>query len=248
MQKITHLLKPVVLTTAVVALSGCAATEMAIEHRNLAAQSKMSNTIFLTPVPPTEQTVYVQLHNTSDQNLNIPALTQELDAELTAQGYRVVPYTKAHYLLQVNVLSIGKTTESAAQAALGQGYGGTLAGVLAGGAIGGVAGQSYEAAGIGGLAGGAVGFLADSLVHTNTYGMVTDVQVGIRQRHAVKQGTQANLQNGTSTKTQQDIVQVGHWMYYRTRIVSTANQTDLAFKKAKPVLENQLVHSLGGIF
>ncbi|WP_414039447.1 complement resistance protein TraT [Acidithiobacillus sp. M4-SHS-6] len=235
------------LIPAIVALSGCAATEMAIQHRNLAVQTKMSNTIFLPPASPSEQTVYLQMRNTSDENMDMPRLRQELAVDLNNQGYRVVPYTKAHYLLQVNVLSVGKTTTSAAQAALGQGYGGTLAGVLAGGAIGGVAGQSYEAAGIGGLAGGAIGFLADSLVHTNTYGMVTDVQVGVRSKNAVQSQSKANLSQGTSTQIHQQSTASGHWMYYRTRIVSTANQTDLSFKHALPALQGQLVHSLAGI-
>jgi len=241
MKKSTYL--KVAMIPAVLALSGCAATQMAIEHRNLAAQTKMSNTIFLTPVPPSEQTVYVQLKNTSDQSLDTAALTQELDADLANQGYRVVPYNQAHYLLQVNVLSIGKTTESAAQKSLADGYGGALAGALAGGVIG----NSYEGAGVGGLVGGGIGFLADSLVHTNYYAMVTDVQVGVRTKHAVATSTNANLQQGTSTHTTQSTYQQGHWLYYRTRIVSTANQVGLSFQKAEPVLAAQLVHTLAGI-
>lgn len=241
MQK-TTLLK-IALVPALFALSGCAATEMAIQHHNLSVQTKMSNTIFLNPVPPSLETVYVQFRNTSDQSLDIPALTQQLDSSLETQGYRIVPYSQAHYLLQVNVLSIGKTTQSAADAALGAGYGGALAGALAGGVIG----QSFEGAGVGGLAGGAIGFIADSLVHTNYYDMVTDVQVGVRSKHSVSTASSANLQQGTSTTTHQDTFQEGHWLYYRTRIVSTANQTDLSFKDAKPALEGQLVHSLSGI-
>lgn len=231
------------LATSVVALSGCAATQMAIEHRNLNVQTKMSNTIFLNPVPPSEQTVYVQFKNTSDKNLDVAALEQEVDASLAAQGYRIVPFTQAHYILQVNILSVGKTTESAAQQSLADGYGGALAGALAGGVIG----NSYEGAGVGGLAGGAIGFLADSLVHTNTYAMVTDVQVGVRSKHAVSTSTAANLQQGTSTVTHQNTYAQGHWLYYRTRIVSTADQVGLKFQKALPVLQGQLVHSVSGI-
>lgn len=231
------------LVPAIVALSGCAATEMAIQHRNLAVQTKMSNTIFLPPVSPTEQTVYVQMKNTSDESLDISALRQELDTSLENQGYRIVPYSQAHYLLQVNVLSVGKTTMSAAQQALGGGYGGALGGALAGGLIG----QSYMGAGVGGLAGGAVSFIADSVVHTNTYDMITDVQVGSRSKHVVHTQSSADLAQGSATVTHQDTYSHGHWMYYRTRIVSTANQTDLSFKHALPALQGQLVHSLAGI-
>ncbi len=233
----------IAMIPAVISLSGCAATEMAIQHHDLAVQTKMSNTIFLPPVSPSKQTVYVQMKNTADQSMDMPALTQELDADLESQGYRVVPYNQAHFLLQVNVLSIGKSTQSAAQQALASGFGGALAGALAGGVIG----QSYMGAGVGGLAGGAIGFIADNMVHTNYYDMITDVQVGVRSRHAVATSTSANLQQGISTTTSQNTYKVGHWVDYRTRIVSSANQTNLSFKKAKPALEGQLVHSLGGI-
>ena len=232
---------------AILVLSGCAATEMAIQHHNLQTQTKMSNTIFLTPVSPSLQTVYLQIRNTSDKTLDTAALTRELSANLENQGYRVVPYNQAHYLMQVNVLSVGKTTMSAAQSALGGGYGGALAGVMGGALAGGVLSQSYLGAGAGGLAGGAVSFLADSMVHTNTYDMVTDVQIGERHKHAVITQTTGQLQQGTSTTASQNQSVSGHWVYYRTRIVSTADQVDLSFKKALPVLQGQMVHSLGGI-
>jgi hypothetical protein len=232
-----------VLSAVAVGLSGCAAAQVALSHKNLNVQTKMSNTIFLPPVSPSKQTVYVQLKSTADQTLNVSALEQELDASLTTQGYRVVPYKQAHYLLQINVLSVGKMAPSAARNSLTGGYGGALAGAAAGGLIGG----SYLGAGVGGLVGGIGGLVADSLVKNVTYGMITDVQVGVRSRHAVQQQTNANLQQGTSTSTSQNTYHVGHWMDYRTRIVSTANKVNLSFKTALPVLQGQLVHSLSGL-
>ncbi|MBW9248882.1 MAG: conjugal transfer protein TraT [Acidithiobacillus ferriphilus] len=236
-----------VLSAVAVGLSGCAAAQVALSHKNLNVQTKMSNTIFLPPVSPSKQTVYVQFKNTADQSLNVSALEQELDASLTTQGYRVVPYKQAHYLLQINVLSIGKMSPSAAQSALGGGYGGALGSALAGAAAGGLIGQSYVGAGVGGLVAGVGGLVADSLVKNVTYGMITDVQVGVHSRHAVQQQTNANLQQGTSTSTTQNTNQVGHWMDYRTRIVSTANKVNLSFKTALPALQGQLVHSLSGL-
>ena len=231
------------LSVVAVSLSGCAAAQLALTHKNLDVQTKMSNTIFVPPVSPSKQTVYVQFKNTADQSLNVPALTQELDARMESQGYRVVPYSQAHYLLQINVLSIGKMSPSAAQESLTGGYGGALAGAAAGGLIG----QSYVGAGVGGLVAGVGGLVADSLVKNVTYAMITDVQVGVRSRHAVQQNTSANLQQGTSATTTQTASKIGHWVDYRTRIVSTANKVNLSFKTALPVLQGQLVHSLGGI-
>ncbi|MHB1641909.1 MAG: complement resistance protein TraT [Acidithiobacillus sp.] len=232
-----------VLSAVAVGLSGCAAAQLGLTHQNLAVQTKMSNTIFVPPAPSAEQTVYVQFKNTADHSLDVPQLTQELDARMESQGYRVVPYSQAHYLLQINVLSIGKMSPSAAQQSLTGGYGGALAGAAAGGLIG----QSYVGAGVGGLVGGIGGLVADSLVKNVTYAMITDVQVGVRSRHAVQQDTNSNLQQGTSTTTTQNTAKIGHWVDYRTRIVSTANKVNLSFKTALPVLQGQLVHSLGGI-
>jgi hypothetical protein len=236
-----------VVTGAAVSLSGCAATQVALEHKSLDVQTKMSNTIFLPPVPPSEQTVYVQFKNTSEKTLDVSALEQEIDANLANQGYRVVPYQQAHYLLQINILSVGKSSPSAAQEALGGGYGGAVASSIAGAALGGAIGQSYEGAAVGGLVAGVGGFVADSLVKNVTYVMVTDVQIGERSKSVVNQKTSANLQQGTSTTTSQQSSSSGHWIYYRTRIVSTANKVNLDFKDALPVLQGQLVHSLSGI-
>ncbi len=237
----------VIAAAGAVSLSGCAATQVALEHKNLDVQTKMSKTIFLTPVPPSEQTVYVQFKNTSDKTMDVSTLEQEIDASLANQGYHVVPYNQAHYLLQINIRSVGKSSPSAAQEALGGGYGGTVASAIAGSAVGGVIGQSPEAAGIGGIVAGVGGFVADSVVKKVTYAMVTDVQIGERSKAVVNQQTNANLQQGTSTTTSQQTSSSGHWIYYRTRIVSTANKVNLDFKTALPTLQGQLVHSLSGI-
>ncbi len=232
-----------VLGAVAVGLSGCAAAQVALSHKNLNVQTKMSNTIFVPPVPRAEQTVYVQFKNTADQSLNVPALTQELDADLTNQGYRVVPYSQAHYLLQINVLSIGKMNPSAAQSALGGGFGGALAGAAAGGLIGG----SYLGAGVGGLVGGIGSMVADSLVKNVTYGMITDVQIGVRSKHLVNQGTSSNLQQGTATMTYSEHVQGGSLGGLPYTDCLYGNKVNLNFQTALPALQGQLVHSLGGI-
>ncbi|MBU2739201.1 complement resistance protein TraT [Acidithiobacillus concretivorus] len=232
-----------IAAASAIALSGCAATQVALEHKDLSVQTKMSNTIFLNPVPPSEQTVYVQFKNTSDKTLNVAALEQEIDANLTNQGYRIVPYNQAHYMLQINVLSVGKMSEAAAQKSLTNGFGGAAFGAAAGAVIG----QSWTGAGAGALVGEGIGLIANSLVKDVTYAMITDVQVAERSKQAVNQQTNSSLQQGTSSTTTQQISGTNHWMYYRTRVVSTANKVNLDFKDAVPALQGQLVHSLSGI-
>ena len=94
------------LLALALALSGCAAGTTAIAKRNLDVQTKMSDTVFLDPVPPDERTVYVDVRNTSDKpDFDIGP---QIRSAVAARGYRVVddPRT-AHFVLQANVLQAG---------------------------------------------------------------------------------------------------------------------------------------------
>jgi hypothetical protein len=117
------------LLVAAQALGGCAATHTAVAKRNLDVQTRMSDTVFLDPVPPDEQTVYVDIRNTSDRpDFDI---APQVRAAVEARGYRVVEDPRdARFVLQANVLQAGRYSESASEAAYGSRFGGTLAGGL----------------------------------------------------------------------------------------------------------------------
>ncbi len=224
-------------------LGGCAAAQVAIEHRNLEVHSKMSDTIFLDPVDPSLDTVYIQLKNTSDKDLDVSALKQRIADKLKDKGYKSVAPSKAHYLVQANILQVGKTNPSAAEKMLANGYGGAMAGA----AVGAVATESYGGAVAGGLVGGLTETVANSMVKNVTYTIITDLQISERSAGEVTQTTNANLHNGSSTATHQSRSSTSHWMRYRTRILSTANKVNLDFKDALPKLQAGLVKSIGGI-
>jgi hypothetical protein len=236
------------------ALSGCAATSTAVAKRNLDVQTKMSDTIFLDPVSPDERTVYVDVRNTSDQ----PALdiAPQVRQAVEARGYRVVDDPKAaRFVLQANVLQAGRSSETAAEAASGSGYGGTLLGGAAGGAAGyglGKAGLGVnDALGtvVGALAGAAISTVADAYVQDTTYTLVTDIQIAERlPGTAISQSEQANLQQGSSGTITQSSSSTTDAKRYRTRIVSTANQANLDWPAAEPQLVSGLTRSLSGIF
>lgn len=201
-------------------LGGCAATQVAIEHHNLDIRSQMSTTIFLKPVPDTEHTIYVQVKNTSDQNIDIGDFTQSLDNELSQKGYKIAPFDQAHYLLQINMLQVGKMDPSAATMALDAGFGGAVAG----GMLAAANGSSGRGIAGGAIAGGVVDLVADALVKNVTYTAITDIQITENTSNAVPPGV------------------------YRTRLLSSANQVNLDFKDALPKLETQVVHSIAGMF
>ncbi len=163
------------LLATAVALSGCAATHVAISKRDLDVQTKMSSTIFLDPVPKNKQTIYLQVRNTSDRSdLQI---ADSIRAGIQSRGYKIVNDTnRAHYMLQVNVLQAGKIDPAAAQAAFGAGYGGAMTGILVGAAAGG----SGRDAATGGVLGGIIETVSGAFVKDVTYSIITDLQISER--------------------------------------------------------------------
>lgn len=247
--KLAHIRTSAVACLCLPLFAGCAAMEVGLEHKNLDVQTKMSATIFLDVENRRTNTVYFEFKNTSDKDVNVEALLKQ---KLQAHGYAITTDPQdAFYILQANVLYVGKADPSALHESLYAGWGGEVAGVAAGAAIGaktgGLAGMGYGGA-IGGLAGGAGELIAGSLVKNVTYAMITDVQIVERTDEAVKQEVQSRLEQGTGTKVVQSSESVRNRRKYQTRIASSANKVNLKFEEAQPILEDKLAASIAGIF
>lgn len=235
-----------VIAGVTLTLVGCAATQTALEHHTLEANTKLSKTIFLDPVSPSQKTVFVSVKNTSEENLT---LEKPLAHALIERGYRVVNNpSQAHYMIQASVLKVGKMSRSASQNALGGGYGSVLAAAATGAAFGSL-GHSNTLMG-GGIAGGLVGLAADSLVKDVNYTVVTDVQISERVGKGVrvKEYFNSALENGGASETYQTSSKQTNYQRYRTRAVSNADKVNLSFKDARPALEQGIVRTLAGIF
>ncbi|HAT3881185.1 TPA: conjugal transfer protein TraT [Legionella pneumophila] len=245
MSGINNKFKVVMLSGVVATLCSCAATQTALEHGKLSTTTKMSETIFLDPVSDSQKTAYISVKNTSDQKINFES---QLAQALQAHGYKVVKNPgSAHYLVQANVLKIGKMSKKASEAAVGGGFGSTLAGIGTGVAVGGLT-NSTNAMIAGGLAGGLASVAADALIKDVNYAMITDIQISERTTHKIKQRTQARLQNGSNTLTTQDYSEESNLKRYRTRLVSNADKVNLNFADARPMLEREAANSIAGIF
>ncbi len=206
-------------TVLVAALTGCAATQTVIEHGRLTVNTQQSKSIFMDPVPNSQKTVFISVKNNTEEEVHIAS---SLKSRLSESGYKVLNSAdKAHYVLQTNVLQIGKMSASASSTALGGGFGSALAGATAGAAVGTLTNSSNGII-AGGLSGGVIGLAADALVKDVSYTMITDVQITEYKAKSLKR--------------------------YRTRIISSANQVNLKFKDAKPLLEKGLVKAISGIF
>ena len=207
------------------AFVSCSTMHTVISKRNLDVQTKMSDTIWLEPAAANEKTVFIQIRNTSGKNLNIE---QKITNILASKGYRIVnDPSEAKYWLQANILKVDKVNLDSdngfSDAVLGAGIGGVLGAQRSGGA--------YTAIGWG-LAGAAIGTLADALVDDTAYAMVTDILI-----------TEKTGRSMTSTSSGSSNMEK-----YSTRVLSTANQVNLNFNSAIPILEDELGKVVGGIF
>ena len=223
------------------AFVSCSTMHTVVSKRNLDVQTKMSDTIWLEPVSANERTVFVQVRNSSGKNLNIE---QKVINVLTSKGYRIVnDPALAKYWLQANILKVDKVNldneNGFSDAVLGAGIGGVLGAQRSGGA--------YTALGWG-LAGAAIGTLADALVSDTAYVMVTDILITEKTGRDVQTATRNSVKQGNSGSISSSSTGSSNMEKYSTKVLSTANQVNLNFNSAVPILEDELGKVVGGIF
>ena len=230
-------------------LSGCAATTTAIGKRTLDVQTKMTDSIFLEPVAAPDRTVLVEVRNSSDRpHLDIAPAVR---AALAQRGYRLVDDPQdAHFLLQANVLQVGRMSEAAAEGAFAKGFGSALVGGAAGAGLGRVASDQTEAIIAGAVAGVAASTVADALVQNVTYGIITDLQISERAGEGVMvtERTTQDLAQGSSGRRILSTTEVQDWKRYQTRVMSSANRVNLDFEDAAPQLVAGLTRAIAGNF
>lgn len=239
-----NILSKVSLTIAsILLLNGCSAIDKSIKHGTLDVQTKMSETVFLDPVADNKRTVVLQIRNTSDKkDLDI---VSEIKTAIEDKGYRIVTDpNKAHFMIQANILQVGKSTQEDPFSSLSSGYGGALAG----GTMGALVSNDYAGAGIGSLAGGLIGTVADAAVQVVNYQMITDLQVSEKaDGDVVTESSNAQLKQGSSGNKSSSWSQKTKWKKYQTRIISVAKKTNLKFEVALPELKRGLVQSISGL-
>lgn len=254
-------------------IQGCAAMKIAIEHQDLEITTRMSSSIFLELTDSVKKTVYIDIKNTSDKEIEVyPAIKKAVEG----RGYKVVSdFKDAFYFLRGNILFVGKIDPTAAESALLNGFGGGLAGVAIGNQVGGTGAM----VGLG-LLGMATEMIANSMVRNVTYSIITDLQISERSDHKIIQSIESKFSQGdtqthrsqVSEGTTKGLFKEGNYRTgeeeiidkgtiikqkseittnrrkYRTRILSTANQVNLKFEEAKLLLEQNLARSISGIF
>lgn len=232
--------KAATLLLSLSALAGCGALKTSVEKSDLDVQTRATESIFLEPVGPDKRIVFVSVRNTSDKDLDIKSRIVE---RLERSGYRVTSDPdQAQYMLQANVLKVGKSNRDESDSFVEAGFsGGALGGLLAGDS------NRTEGQVVGAIA----GVIIDAMVKDTLYTMVTDLQVRERPRGneivTQQQSGESTQGSGTSVSQSSNPTTV-EWKTYRTRIVSTANQVNLDFEEALPELEKGLIRSIAGLF
>jgi hypothetical protein len=205
------------LVAAGLLISGCATF-------SLETNEKMTQSIFLNPVPKEKKIIYLVIKNTSDMPGVDEKIKSILIKKLTEKGYKIVDNPKAaHYVLFVNVLFANNIKEKNAGAAAGFG---TAVGAASGAGAGG--GRNALA---GAVIGGIVYGVGAKLTEDETIRIVTDVRI----KEKINDNA-TNLDDDKSYKT------------YETRIFTQATKTHLKVKDALPVLEEKMANSIANIF
>lgn len=246
MKKLSVKLVGVVLALSLT--TGCGALHTAVNKSRIDVQTKMSASIFLDPVSPEQQTVMIQIRNTSDKpDFDIAEQVKDV---ITAKGYTIVQDpAKAHYLLQANVLRVGRCDAREAEHAMTGSYGSAIAGAVAGGAALGAMTGSDTGMIAGSLLGAAVSTIFNAAVKDVYYTVIVDLQISERAAQGVEVIEEADtkLKQGTSGYKKQSVVEVTDWKRYQTRIVAVANKVNLKFPTAAPYLVSGVARSIAGI-
>ena len=234
-----------IFITSVIA-AGCATTGEAISSRKLETSIKMSETIFLEPVEPEQQVVWLKIRNTSDrQDLDAMTIEGIVRAKIEQRGYRITKSPKeAHYRLQANVLFADHEKKDLTEDAMMiGGFGGALAGSEIGGGS-----KAKMATGLGGaVIGSVVGGLIGSMVQIDKWLLVVDIQISEKVAGGVDTSSAGNSSAGKVRKTQ-SATGKSDFINYQTRIVGTAKQTNMDWNIAQPILLNGFSNSLAGLF
>ena len=252
-----------IASTAIIGtvFSGCATTE-------LQTQSKMSQSIFLNPVKKSQRIVYVDIKNTSGQDIDM--LLPLVEQKLKARGYKLTDDPDvAKYLLLANVLFANDKKENNA-------VGGAVAGGVA---AGGVSGYNNGGAGstlAAGAAGALIGGLLAKMTEDTIFQMVVDINVREKTNKDVyttksNVSGQANVQdnkragfmnsfggkvrsnegggklNDNNLNASEQSYSV-NYIENKTTIFAEATQMDLKLEQALPILEKKIASQIAGIF
>lgn len=248
--KLFNSIVSIISVTAILGLSGCAATNVALTKKNLDVQTRTSTAIFIDPVAPAKRTIYIDVKS-GVQEFDRAVFRKLLKESFAVNDnqYRIVddPET-AQFTLSAYVLNLEKASPSAAETALGRGFQG--GGLLAGAAIGAASQESWKGAAAGGILGVGVDMVSGALVKDVTYMLVVDVQIKERAKSGVVVTRDTSIKTNVSDEgsVYQSSTEQSNQKEYRTRIVTTANKMNLKLEEAAQPMYEKTSSAMSGFF
>lgn len=249
----TPLYRTLIVAGLVVALGGCAAVNTSVAKRNLDVQTKISTSIFVDPVKRELRTVYVDIRS-GVMEFDRNAMSRVVRDAFTgnANGYTITDDPdKAHYQMNIFVVSLEKASPTAGEIALKQGYNSDVSAAAASGMIVGADQRNSATSAVGGGLIGALGTTAaNAFVQDVTFMLVADVQVkekaaqGVIVRKDSKISTKVS-DAGASTQT---VSEATDKKEYRTRIVTTANKANLELTEAQDLMFKKTAYAMASFF
>jgi hypothetical protein len=251
MQKLSLSLPVIGATVVALALTGCAATQVALSKKDLDVQSRTSTAVFVDAVPRAKRKIFLDVKSgvMEFDRRQFKQFVKEQFTQVNDNGYQIVDDPdQANFHLTAYVLNLEKTSPTAAEAALHQGYMGNS--VMAGAAAGGLATRSGTGIVAGGLLGGAAEFVSGALVKDVTYMLVCDIQIKEKAADGVivRKDTRIDAKVSDAGSSQQTVSEVGNRKEYRTRIVTTAEKVNLSLEEAQDLMFKKTAYAMSGFF
>lgn len=275
---ITRTLRSIAVTTGVVALAGCATVTTLAEHHSMQASTKMSSSIFLDPIANADHLVFLQVHNTTDKgSIDLePALAAAIQAkgwrivDDPAQA-KVVLQVNVLQVGKIQPNALQSALGGGYGAVLGSGAIGAGVAALSGGgatAIGG-AGLGLGAADwVGGLlvknvtysvitdvrvlqrgaAGQTFTVTHNTAVNSGAASQSEDPRARILGALLGQGSTTTSTGSNVASNTGESYTEQSQFKIHQTRVTSYANQANLDWKDAEPVIRTGLVNTLSGLF
>lgn len=231
-------------------LSGCAALHTSIAKSDLDVQARTSAAIFVDAVEREHRTIYFEVRS-GVMEFDRREFKKFVKRQLAENdgGYLIVDSPKkARFHLNIYVLNLEKTSPTAAEAALKQGYvgGGAITGAVAGG----LATGSGRGMAVGGILGGIGETMANAFVKDITYMLVADIQIKEKAGKGVviRKDSKVSTKISDAGSSTQRYSEATNRKEYRARIVTTANQANLELADAQDIMFKKTAYAMAGFF
>lgn len=226
-------------------IASCTAIYTRMSKSDMQVKVEMSDTIWLDPVAPEQQTIYVQIRNTSGSPY-FGDFNKYIKAEFTNKGYSVVnDPNKAHYLMQVNI----KTANLVLETSDGQvsGVPGAILGGVVGSQVGGGKGNELATT-AGAVVGGLATMYLDAKTKDGYYNVVVDIKLQEKTDDVVKSKEYQVQAQGNSGERITTSSGTSNRKSYTTILTATSNKVNLTEEEGAAVMQERIASSLAGLF